>query len=176
MSVFYDLVTVEEVEDANKIEVQVFPPDEAESLEAFRNRHHQAPELFLGAYVPVPESQARKLVGFICATLSPETILKLESMSQHVPGASSICIHSVCVDPEHRQKHIGLNLLRVFVARAERRATTEGASYERVLLITHEELRGFYERAGFEWLGRSAVVYGSRPWYTMRKEFVRPGE
>ncbi|KAI0646273.1 acyl-CoA N-acyltransferase [Trametes meyenii] len=173
MLVFYDLVTAEEVEVASKIEAQVFPPEEAESLEAFRKRHSQAPELFLGAYIPVLEGQGRKLVGFVCATLSPETIFKLESMSKHIPGASSICIHSVCVDPEHRQKRIGLNLLQEFVERAERRAAAGGVSYERVLLMTHEELRGFYEKAGFEWLGRSAVVYGSRPWHAMRKELSR---
>lgn len=44
--------------------------------------------------------------------------------------------------------------------------------YERILLITHEELRKFYERAGFEWIGQSDVVHGVRPWFEMRKDIA----
>ncbi|KAI8970556.1 acyl-CoA N-acyltransferase [Trametes punicea] len=169
MSLFYDFVSAEELGDAHEIEVRGYPEDEAGSLETFRYRQSQAPELFLGAYLPSPSGAGRKLIGYICATLSPNSTLTHDSMSTHVPGSSSICIHSVCVAPEHRHKEVGLNLVKEFVSRAER-AALEGASYERILLIAHEELRGFYEKAGFEWVGRSAVVHGSRPWYEMRRE------
>ncbi|KAL7284214.1 hypothetical protein ACG7TL_001496 [Trametes sanguinea] len=169
MSVFYGLVSEQELEDAHKIEARGYPEDEAGSLKTFRYRQSQAPELFLGAYVPQTETGGRKLIGYVCATLSPESTLTHASMSTHVPGSSSICIHSVCVDPDYRRKHFGLNLVKEFVSRAEH-ATREGAGYERILLIAHEELRGFYEKAGFEWVGRSAVEHGSRPWYEMRRD------
>ena len=63
---------------------------------------------------------------------------------------------------------IALGLLKEYIARLER-ARERGAAYERALLITHEDMRSLYEKAGFEWLGRSAVVHGPDPWYDMRK-------
>lgn len=41
-----------------------------------------------------------------------------------------------------------------------------------MLLITHEELRTLYEKAGFVWLGKSAVVHGAKPWYEMRRDLA----
>lgn len=89
-------------------------------------------------------------------------------MSTHVAGSTSVCIHSVCVAPSHRHKRVGLALLKEYVRRLEQ-AQSEGLGFlERILLITHDDLRGFYEKAGFEWLGRSSVVHGSKPWFEMR--------
>ncbi|KAJ6551468.1 Mss4-like protein [Mycena capillaripes] len=148
-------VPSEDLEHAIQIEEQGFPPDEAATLEAFRLRQSLAKDLFLGAY------QNDKLVGYVCSTLSPDTSLTHDSMSMHVPGSSSICIHSV-------GQGVGLRLLREYIARLETAHREKSAPYERVLLITHENLRHFYEKAGFEWLGPSAVVHGSQPWYEMR--------
>ena len=78
-------------------------------------------------------------------------------MSVHDPEGSSVCIHAVCVSPDHRHKGIALSLLKEYLARLER-ARQEGAKYERVLLITHEAMRGLYDKAGFEFLGKSDVV------------------
>ncbi|KAF4609955.1 hypothetical protein D9613_010541 [Agrocybe pediades] len=119
-----------------------------------------AGDLFLGAY-----EADRKLIGYICSTLSPDNTLTHESMSKHIPNSSYVCIHSICVAPSHKRKGVGLSLLREYVTRLER-----AAKYDRILLIAHEELRGFYEKAGFEWLGKSQVVHGSKPWFEMRRE------
>ncbi|KAI0635145.1 hypothetical protein C8Q77DRAFT_1277872 [Trametes polyzona] len=175
--IFYDLVSPDELEAAAAIEARSYPEDEAGSLETFRYRQAQAPELFLGAFIPAPGGQGngRTLIGYVCATLSPDSTLTHDSMSTHVPGSGSICIHSVCVDAAHRRRHVGLDLVREFVARAERAARDGTAPHlERVLLIAHEELQGFYAKAGFELVGRSAVVHGARPWYEMRKELREP--
>ncbi|KAH9849400.1 acyl-CoA N-acyltransferase [Lenzites betulinus] len=177
MSIFCDPVMADELDDVFRIETAGYPADEAGSREIFRYRQSQAPELFLGAFVPVSNPEAsgrnkgRTLIGYICATLSPDTTLTHKSMSTHVPGSSSICIHSVCVDQAHRRQHVGLNLVNAFVARAEA-AARAGAGYERVLLIVHEELQQFYAKAGFTLVGLSHVVHGARPWYEMRKDLV----
>ncbi|KAJ6504238.1 acyl-CoA N-acyltransferase [Mycena vitilis] len=155
-------VPYKNLQQAIEIEAQGFPPDEAATLEAFQLRQSRAPDLFLGAY-----QNDSQLVGYICSTLSPDASLTHDSMSMHVPGASSVCIHSVCVSPTHRKQGVALRLLREYIARLEV-AHRENAPYERVLLITHEGLRPLYEKAGFEWLGPSAVVHGSQPWYEMR--------
>ncbi|KZT70614.1 acyl-CoA N-acyltransferase, partial [Daedalea quercina L-15889] len=121
-----------------------------------------APELFLGAYAPGSEGNCRKLIGYVCATLSPASSLSHESMSTHVPDALSVCIHSVCVTPAHRRQGVALSLLKEYTARLER-----AGAYERILLITHDELRGLYEKAGFDWVGPSSVTHGARPWFEM---------
>ncbi|KAI1798253.1 acyl-CoA N-acyltransferase [Ganoderma leucocontextum] len=165
MSIFYDLVGPDELEDAHKIESQGYPEDEAGSLETFQYRQSQAPPLFLGAYVPT--DSGRKLVGYVCSTLSPDTTLTHTSMSKHVPGSPSVCIHSVCVALEHRRQKLGLGLVKEYISRLS--SDNDSGPYARILLITHEELRSFYQQAGFEWVGQSAVVHGARPWFEMRK-------
>ena len=134
----------------------------------FRYRQSQANDLFLGAYL-ASASSSRELIAYVCSTLSPSESLTHDSMSTHVPYSSSVCIHSVCVSSAHRRKGVGLKLLQEYVSRLEIPRKDKSAPYARVLLITHEELRSFYEKAGFEWVGKSEVVHGSRPWFQMRK-------
>lgn len=93
-------------------------------------------------------------------------------MAEHVPGSSSVCLHSVCVSPKHRRQGVALSLLRAYVSRLKD-ARRENAPYRRVLLIAHEELIPLYVKAGFELVGLSSVVHGSRPWYEMRM-FLAP--
>lgn len=96
-------------------------------------------------------------------------------MSTHVPGSSTVCIHSVCIAKSRRRQGIGLALLKAYIRRLEdENASGGGAKYRRVLLITHEELRPFYELAGFEWVGPSSVVHGSRGWFEMRRDLKLP--
>ncbi|KAI0701731.1 hypothetical protein C8Q76DRAFT_240107 [Earliella scabrosa] len=170
MSIFYDLVSENELDEAIKIELQGYPEDEAASLESFRYRQSRVPELFLGAYLPGPNGSGRTLIGYVCSTLSSDTTLTHASMSTHVRGGATVCIHSVCVSPEHRRKHVGLGLVKEYVSRIAR-----AGKHAHVLLIAHAELRGFYEQAGFEWVGPSAVVHGARPWFEMRLELSAPG-
>ena len=91
-------------------------------------------------------------------------------MSEHVPGGYSVCIHSVCVSGDHRRKGIGSALIKEYIARLERGNADGSWSYRRILLITHDHLRYFYESVGFEWSGESDVVHGSKPWYEMRRD------
>ncbi|TBU39431.1 hypothetical protein BD309DRAFT_872332, partial [Dichomitus squalens] len=128
----------------------------------------QAPEFFLDAYVPT--GSGRRLIGYICSTSSADTTLTHASMSKHVPGSSLVCIHSVCIALEHHRQKVGLGLLQEYVSRLST-SRNDSKPDARILLISHEELRSFYEQAGFEWVGQSAVVHGSQPWFEMRKEF-----
>lgn len=133
-----------------------------------RFRHSQARELFLGAYL----SDNHKLVGYVCSTLSPSTSLTHESMSNHVPSSPSVCLHGLCVSSNYRRGNIGSGLLREYISRMESARKDGSESYERILLITHEELRPFYEKASFEWVGKSDIVHGSRPWFEMRRSLT----
>lgn len=84
-------------------------------------------------------------------------------MSTHEPAGTSVCVHSVAVKPAFQHRGIALTLLKEYVQRLK-----DLGDAERVLLITHEELRGLYAQAGFEWVGKSAVVHGARDWFEMR--------
>ena len=84
-----------------------------------------------------------------------------------------MCIHSVVVDKDYRRQGVALALLKEYLTRL---TNTEGSPYKRVLLITHEELRELYEKAGFTWIGPSDVVHGGRPWFEMRVELATPGQ
>ncbi|KZV67098.1 acyl-CoA N-acyltransferase [Peniophora sp. CONT] len=162
--VFFDGLTEEEVLAAHRIETEGFPADEAGSLEAFQYRHTHAPELFLGGFEPASAPDAgRTLIAYVNATRSTSDALTHASMSTHEPGGRSACIHAVCVRGDHKRKGIASALLKEYLARL---AATNAV--DRALLITHEELRPFYEGTGFQWIGPSAVQHGSRPWFEMR--------
>ena len=155
-----------------------YPADEAASLETFAQRQFQAPDLFLGAFLPKDNTtlsedekrqpDKRRLIGYVCATLATSEVLTHESMSEHDPSGKSVCIHSVCVDKSMRRKGVALALLNEYVIRLER----SPENYDRILLIVHENLRTLYEKAGFVWLGKSEVVHGALPWFDMRRDLV----
>ncbi|KAH7911764.1 acyl-CoA N-acyltransferase [Hygrophoropsis aurantiaca] len=162
VDLIFNNVTADQVKNAIEIEVQCFPPDEAASLDQFISRQHQAPDLFLGVYLA---SEPHRLIGYACSTLSPSSTLTHDSMSTHVPGSSSVCLHAVTVLPEYRRKGIASALMREYISRLER-----VESYKTILLITHDHLRSFYEGVEFQWLGKSSVEHGSQPWFEMRRE------
>ena len=142
-----------------------YPSDEAGSYEAFAYRQSIAPDLFLGAYDP---SDQKRLIGFICSTLSKSESLTHESMTTHDPEGKTICVHSVCVDPGRQRQKIGSTLLEEYIKR-----WTNGP-YDGISLIAHEELTGFYVAAGFKLIGKSGVVHGSKPWFELRHSLHPP--
>ena len=125
-------------------------------------RQSVAPDLFLGAY------DQERLIGFICSTLSKSESLTHESMATHNPEGKTICIHSVCVDPGHQRQKVGSSLLEEYVRR------WKNGPYDGISLIAHEELTGFYVAAGFQLIGKSEVVHGSKPWFELRYSLHPP--
>jgi guanine nucleotide exchange factor len=130
-------------------------------LQTFSFRQKTAPDLFLGAFVPQTGSN-RTLLGYVDGVLTAETTLTSESMSTHVPGARTVLIHGVCVTPDARKRGIASALL----AEYQQRLTAAG-SYERVLLISHEETIAFYERIGFKSRGLSSIAFAGVPWFEL---------
>jgi hypothetical protein len=124
-------------------------------------RQKNAGDLFLGAFVPQTGSK-RTLLGYVDGVLSSETTLTSDSMSTHVPGARTVLIHGVCVTPDARKHGIASALLAEFQLRL-----AAAGSYERVLLISHEEKIGFYERIGFKSRGLSSIAFAGVPWFEL---------
>jgi len=163
----FDLVKAEEIPDAIAIEEEGFPPDEAGTLEKFKFRQDQAPDLFLGAFIP-RENGNREIIGYICSTLSPSETLTHDSMSMHIPNSPTVCVHSICVKKALRRRGIASKLMKEYISRLRVRAEAGSVPYERIVLIAHDDLVPFYESCGFKNLGRSEVVHGSLPWYEVR--------
>jgi len=90
-------------------------------------------------------------------------------MSTHVPGARTVLIHGVCVSSDARRRGIASALLAEYQGRL---AAT--GSYERALLIAHEEKVTFYERVGFKSRGLSSIAFAGVPWIEL--EWVVPRE
>jgi GNAT superfamily N-acetyltransferase len=132
----------------------------------FSFRQANAPDLFLGAFVPQTGGK-RDLFGYIDGVLSSEVTLTYESMSTHVPGARTVLIHGVCVSPDARRRGIASALL----AEYQRRLVAAG-SHERALLIAHEDNVAFYERVGFRSHGLSSITFAGVPWHEL--EWVVP--
>ncbi|KAL5504972.1 hypothetical protein ACEPAH_7635 [Sanghuangporus vaninii] len=160
----FDLVKADEVTDAHNLEISEFPEDEAATLEQFKMRQELASSLFLGAFLPPPlEGSKRVIIGFVCATQSELPTLTAESMKKHDHNGSSVCIHAVVVASQYQRRGIALGLLKEYVSRMRRDGSTK-----RILLITHENMRALYEKAGFEYVGPSSVIHGPLPWDEMR--------
>jgi len=134
----------------------------------FSFRQANAPDLFLGAFVPQTGGK-RALLGYVDGVLSSEDTLTSESMSTHVPGARTVLVHGVCVTSDARRRGIASALL----AEYQRRLAAAG-SYERALLIAHEDKVAFYERVGFKSRGQSNISFAGIPWLEL--EWVVPLE
>lgn len=84
-------------------------------------------------------------------------------MKSHDEAGTTICIHSVCIDPTYRRQGKGLELLTTYLKYLKTLKHTE-----LILLITKEYLIPFYMKCGFELVGISTIVHGNDQWYEMR--------
>jgi hypothetical protein len=83
-------------------------------------------------------------------------------MESHEPEGKHVAVHSVVVSSAFRHRGIATATLRDYVDRLKKEKV-----YESVILITHEELIGFYSNAGFRLRGKSDVVHGPREFFEM---------
>lgn len=138
-----------------------------------RYRQQHAPDLFLGAYVST--SNGRRLIGYVSSTLSSSDHLTFESLEEHVPYGTFVCVQVVCVTEEYRGRGVALALLKEYIARLGK-ARLGGAPYTRVVLIARKEHRNLFEQAGFQVSEKSEAVGVSDPWYQMQKSFSPASE
>lgn len=151
---------------AYAIEAASYPPDEAASRADLELRMTQASPYFWGAFNEqklAQGDQSGALCGFVCGTLTSADRLTAESMSRHEPAGTTLCIHSVVVTGQLRNRGVGSWILRSYLERVAGAGTTE-----QVMLLCKQPLEGFYTSAGFESLGDSGVVHGADPWTLMR--------
>lgn len=178
-TVFFRPCSPEDLPAVAEMEANSYPPDEKASPESLAFRQQNANEFFL---VGMARSDAQAgelgetlaedvLVSYVCGTLTSGTTLTHESMSEHDPSGTTLCVHSVVTCGSRRREGIGTKTLRAYC----RWVAAHYENVDAIVLLCKRRLVGFYEGAGFKMVGESSVVHGADQWYEMRLKtaFVR---
>ncbi|KAH9831316.1 polyamine acetyltransferase [Teratosphaeria destructans] len=190
-------LSISDVDSCVTLEEQAFPPNERASREKFQYRLQTCGELSLGIFTshsnddistsstsaPVYSGAPRRkavLLGHILATKTTNPIVTDDDMAIPPPDTSdphighkeegrTICIHSLAVLPEYHRRGLATTLMQAYLQRIESHGVAD-----RVALIAHEHLIGFYEKFGFVNKGRSEAQFGGGGWFDLVRE-LRPG-
>lgn len=103
------------------------------------------------------------LVGYTCGTLTAADKLTEHSMKEHEPTGQTLCLHSVCVQPEQQRKGIATSMVKAYLVYVQQTCP----QIQSVQLICKEDLIPLYKAAGFRLLGVSEVVHGKSLWHDM---------
>ena len=80
----------------------------------------------------------------------------------HQEEGGTIALHSLAVAVEHQKKGLGSVLMKAYIQRIK-----DSKIAERIALLSHAHLIGFYEGLGFTNMGPSACQFGGGDWYNM---------
>lgn len=144
------------------LEAASYPPDEAASPDKIRFRQQHAGAFFLAASL-ASDTAENRVVGFVNGTLAAGEELTDESMSEHDPRGSTLCIHSVVVDSALRRQGLARAMLKQYV----REMVETQHQVKRIALISKAHLVGFYVSCGFTVTRLSPVVHGKDPWFEL---------
>ena len=171
--IFFRPCVAEDLAAVTEMEQNSYPPDEAASAENLKFRQENAGGFFLVGMKSACEEKkselderksADQLVSYVCGTLTSSDTLTHESMSDHDPTGTVLCIRSVVTDGSMRREGIGTKMLRAYC----RFVASNFSDVDKILLLCKKGLIGFYEGGGFKMVGPSDVVHGKEQWYEMR--------
>lgn len=110
-----------------------------------------------------------QVVGYVNGTLCDSGTLNHESMSEHFPDGTLLCIHSVVTEASHRRQGLGSRIMKDYLRHVKGLKNKEGGQRVRcIALLCKENLKGFYTGCGFDLIGESSVVHGQEQWYDMQ--------
>ncbi|KAI8645824.1 acyl-CoA N-acyltransferase [Parasitella parasitica] len=166
MKLAYNPATLGDLNIIHEYEQASYHPDEAASKEQLERRIKYAsesgPELFT---VCRNLTENEQVIAFLCTTLTRGDLVTDESMSKHDPLGKTICLHSVCVSPNHRKQGIATKLMLKWIEQLKQvNAANTSKKYNRIALLSRPNLVGLYESVGFKKIGVSEVVHGPEPW------------
>lgn len=154
--------TLDDLEAVAAVEARCFPPEQAATMEQFRDRLQTYPEGFWLLW------DGEILVGFLDGMVfdSPElTDAMFDDASLHEPRGDWQMIFGLNTIPEYRNRGCAGQLIRQCIHDAE----IEGR--RGVVLTCLEEKIPYYEKFGFRNEGVSESVHGGAVWYLMRITF-----
>jgi GNAT superfamily N-acetyltransferase len=77
----------------------------------------------------------------------------------HQEEGRTIALHSLAVAVEHQNKGLGSVLMKAYIQRIK-----DSKIADRIALLAHDHLVGFYEGVGFTDMGPSACTFGGGGW------------
>ena len=80
----------------------------------------------------------------------------------HQEQGGTIALHSLAVAAEHQRKGLGSVLMKAYIQRIK-----DSKIADRIALLAHDHLVGFYEGLGFTNMGTSACKFGGGSWNNM---------
>ena len=150
----------QEAEQAASIEKICFPPNEACSETAMKERVAMVPDLFLVAV----DKKTGKLAGFLNGISTDEYSFRDEFFSNaglHNPAGQNVMLLGLDVLPEYR----GQGLAKEIVFQYLRRECERGR--RQVILTCLKSKIKMYERMGFRNNGIAKSSWGGEQWYEM---------
>ena len=110
------------------------------------------------------------LIGHIVSTLTANETIEDADMEMPKDGASgghnvhgrTIALHSLAVLPDYQGKGYGSVLLADYIKRMSQQGV-----YDRIAIITYDDLVPFYEKHGFRNLGPGKAQFGGGGWVDM---------
>ncbi|XP_071807808.1 uncharacterized protein [Asterias amurensis] len=158
MSQFIRRITSQEVHAAWVIGYEAFPTGEKPLEETYVFRHKSAPELFWGLF------ENDRLVGNLSATRSSEVHITNYSNNSHEPEGALVCVRTLCVHQDFRNKGVATKLLKHFIQYVQENVK----NVRKMGLICHDNLIPMYVKLGFQCRGLSEIP-GDPPWYYMER-------
>ena len=141
------------------IETAVFERSEAASEETIYKRQQTFSDGFIVAEID------SGIVGFInsAATYQPDLAdEEFKGMLGHQADGSHLVIFSLSVHPDYQ----GQGISRILLERFAELAKQQGR--KAIMLLCKETLIAYYQKFGFQKLGKSNSVHGGFAWFEMR--------
>ncbi|KZZ89220.1 Acyl-CoA N-acyltransferase [Moelleriella libera RCEF 2490] len=86
----------------------------------------------------------------------------------HQRAGKTVALHALAVSPAHQRAGLGTNLVKQYIG-----LMGQLGGVERISILTYDRLVPFYEKLGFELIGKSACNYGGIPWIDMSYSFMK---
>lgn len=150
----------EEADQAVLIEQICFPPNEACSESAMKDRIAVAAELFLVAV----DRKSGKLAGFLNGIATDEKSFRDEFFTDaklHDPDGQNVMLLGLDVLPEYRMQGLASEIVKLYMQKERAR------NRKRVILTCLESRVKMYEKMGFANNGFAASSWGGEQWYEM---------
>ena len=157
---FFRDVRSEEVEKVTEIEQICFPPNEACSARAMKERIEAAPELFLVA----EDIETGKIAGFLNGLSTKEMIFRDEFFTDirlYDPEGGNIMLLGLDVRPEYRRQGLAREIVRQYAEREKKKGRS------RLVLTCLENKVEMYQKFGFRDLGMANSTWGGEAWHEM---------
>ena len=153
-------IQMEEKEEVTEIEQICFPPNEACSAGAMKERIEAAPELFLVA----EDTETGKIAGFLNGLSTKETIFRDEFFTDvhlYDPAGDNVMLLGLDVRPEYRRQGLAREIVRQYAEREKKNGR------RRLVLTCLESKVEMYQKFGFRDLGMANSTWGGEAWHEM---------